>query len=81
MAAKKRGRRTPAKKSRRRLVSPKFVAITAASMPEHPRLPPDAASLFALDESGGVWQYSFNSSVWIELAPGRQPNFVHDEET
>jgi hypothetical protein len=48
----------------------KFVQITAAEASE------DFAHVYALDESGQVWEYDFNQRKWHALAETREPMFT-----
>jgi len=48
----------------------KFVQITAAEASE------DFARVYALDESGRVWEYDFNHRRWHVLEEARDPIFT-----
>ena len=48
----------------------KFVQITAT------RGTGDAGHVYALDESGRVWEYDFNSRKWHALEQTRDPIFT-----
>ena len=48
----------------------KFVQITAAAATEN------FAHIYALDESGQVWEYDFNHRRWHALDGGREPIFT-----
>ena len=47
----------------------KFVQITAAEASEN------FAHVYALDESGRVWEYDFNQRKWHALEETREPMF------
>lgn len=47
----------------------KFVQIAAAQTSE------SFARIYALDESGRVWEYDFNSKTWHALEESRDPMF------
>ena len=48
----------------------KFVQITATSATEN------FAHVYALDESGRVWEYDFNHRRWHALEEAREPVFT-----
>jgi len=48
----------------------KFVQIAAAAAAE------DFAHVYALDESGRVWEYAFNHRKWHALDEAREPIFT-----
>ena len=51
------------------MIEPKFVQITAAQVSE------SFARIYALDASGGVWEYDFNHKRWHALEEAREPMF------
>lgn len=67
MATKKRGRRTPAKKSRAPEAPPKFVQIAVSVHPSGNQ----EENVYALDERGTVWWYDFDDSNWNPLGNDR----------
>ena len=48
----------------------KFIQITAAQVSE------SFARIYALDESGRVWEYDFNHRRWHALEEAREPMFT-----
>ena len=48
----------------------KFVQITAAAATEN------FAHIYALDETGQVWEYNFNDRRWHAFEEAREPIFT-----
>lgn len=86
MSTKKR-RGEPAKNRRRyaprkqHQPPPKFVHLAVGKvLHEDSQVLTPLTSLFALDAEGGVWQYEFEHSMWVQLASKRNPNSFYDED-
>lgn len=51
------------------MAEPKFIQIAAAQSEDEQRVD---YGIYALDEAGDVWFYSFDLNLWKPLSPKRQ---------